>query len=333
MSGDVIRSLRNQFYLGLHRTVLTEVATLKQRESNKEIVQAAEVFYYRSLVALGREEEAIKGIGKSGVLELRAVQLLATYRTATEENKELVIASLADWTEAAAAAAPAQTASPTTATASAAAGGTAEEKDGDGISKLSATQQLLGSLVCFEAKNYKEALKYVHKGHESLEMLAMQVQIYLRIERADLASKVVKAMQDIDDDDTLTTLAASWLYIAQGGDKVTEAFFLLQELVEKFGPSTSVLTSMGVCQLLLKKFTEAFAHLKQARDLAVQNKEKVSADTLVNSIVCLQHLRKPPEVIARITNELKQSSPNHAWLKKSTDMEAAFEKYAQTYKL
>jgi hypothetical protein len=44
--------------------------------------------------------------------------------------------------------------------------------------------------------------------------LALSVEIYLKIDRVDLASKQVKAMQDIDDDDALTTLATTWLYIA-----------------------------------------------------------------------------------------------------------------------
>jgi hypothetical protein len=42
----------------------------------------------------------------------------------------------------------------------------------------------------------------------------MTVQIFLKIDRLDLAQKQVKTMQEVDDDDTLSTLAASWVNIA-----------------------------------------------------------------------------------------------------------------------
>jgi coatomer subunit epsilon len=45
--------------------------------------------------------------------------------------------------------------------------------------------------------------------------LALCVQIYLRIDRVDLAQKVLKSMQDLDDDDSLTTLAQVWVALAQ----------------------------------------------------------------------------------------------------------------------
>lgn len=39
----------------------------------------------------------------------------------------------------------------------------------------------------------------------------MLAQIYLAIDRLDLAEQTLRSMQQIDDDDTLTTFVAAWV--------------------------------------------------------------------------------------------------------------------------
>ena len=197
------------------------------------------------------------------------------------------------------------------------------------------TLQLLASQMFLAAGKLKESLSLVHGGDasENLEKLSMQVQIYLRIDRPDLAAKSLKAMQDLDDDDTLTQLTSAWMGLASGAvDKVTEAAFLLQELLEKFGPSVVVLNSLAVAEIHQRNYAQAFAYTKQARELSLKGGAKVSAETLLNSIVCLQHLRKGAEIIDKITAELKAAYPRHKWIKKQAEMEAQFEKQAEAFK-
>jgi len=287
-------ALRNNFYVGHYKKVLAEA---KAAKDNKE----SELFYYRSMIATGAEDQAIKAIPQNSSPELMAIKMLATYRVASDDtNRELVLEKLKELKEWSADTAP-------------------------------PAVQLIVALIHFEAKNYKEALRFVHKGHEHLEHLALTVQIYLKIDRVDLAARQVKAMQDIDDDDALTTLATAWVYIAQGGDRVQEAFQLLEELVEKFTPSTTVLNTLATCQICLKNFNGAFGYLRQARELAIANKEKVPAETLVNSIVCLQHLHKATDLVTRIIGELKTSYPSHPWIMKYNAMESIFDKQCAQY--
>lgn len=159
--------------------------------------------------------------------------------------------------------------------------------------------RVIGAQMYFNEGNFKQALKLTHNA-ENFESMTMTVQVYLKIDRLDLAEKVVRSMQEIDDNDTLSQLASSWLYVVQGGEKVNEAYFFLQELLEKFGPNVNTLNMMACAEIHMKKYTEAFSHLKSARDLCIQKAITVNAETLINSMICLRHLQKGPEIISKI---------------------------------
>ena len=51
-------------------------------------------------------------------------------------------------------------------------------------------------------------------------------------------------------------------------------------------------------------------------------------DTLANMVVGMQHLRKPPEATARYLAQLRSVAPNHTWLVKYSEAEAAFDRCA-----
>jgi len=291
-----LKSVRNYFYLGLSEGLAQEISAIKSG-GNKELALGAEVYKNRHVVN-SDPESVFKNVPQNAPTALQAVKLLGTYKTAADDHKELVFDQIKEWLS------------------------------DESLSK-DPTLQLLSAQVYFEHKNYKDSLKIVSQPPPKLEKLALQVVIYLKIDRVDLATKTLKMMQDIDDDDTLTQLATSWVYISQGEEKVTEASFLLQELMEKFDVSVSVLNTLAVCQMHKKEWTGAFQFLKQARDLALSNKQKVSGDTLINSIVCLQHLGKSPDPIIK---ELQTSHPNHPWLKRYNEMEHLFDRHAATYK-
>lgn len=288
------RALRNSFYLGLYNNVIEEA---KGSSSN-----ADKVFYYRALLETN-PKQVFSEVDASSPTAHQAVKMLGTLREAEADNKDMVFETVNEWL-------------------------------GDEILKEDHTLQLIASQMFLEEEHYKEALMHVSNAGEDLEKLAMQVQIFLRLDRYDLASKIVKAMADVDDDDPLTQLATAWLYVCQGDDKVTEASFLFQELVDKFGPSIPVLASLAVCQIHLGNCGEAFAHLKQARQMAMQADQKASTETLVNSIVCMYHLRKP-EVVPKVTRELEGNDCRSAkaWVQHNATMEAMFDKHAKEYSL
>jgi coatomer subunit epsilon len=67
--------------------------------------------------------------------------------------------------------------------------------------------------VHIQDDNLKEAVKLVHRG-VNLEQRALLVQLYLRMDRTDLAQKEAKAMKSADEDSTLSMLASAWTNLA-----------------------------------------------------------------------------------------------------------------------
>jgi coatomer protein complex subunit epsilon len=80
---------------------------------------------------------------------------------------------------------------------------------------------------------YEEALRILH-GQDDLECLAMQIYVFLQLDRPELAKKTHQQMQEKDDDATLTQLALAWINIELGGEKLQDAFYILDDFQDKF---------------------------------------------------------------------------------------------------
>merc|ERR1719149_577730 len=82
--------------------------------------------------------------------------------------------------------------------------------------------------------HHKEALKISHQSTQ-IDVMALVVQIYLQMDRPDLARKLVKSMQEQYDDDTLTKLSHAWTSLCEsGGETAQDALYEFQELGEKY---------------------------------------------------------------------------------------------------
>lgn len=72
--------------------------------------------------------------------------------------------------------------------------------------------------VC--AENYETALKVLYSvdATQSLESSALAVEIYLKLDRHDLAKREVKKMIEVDEDSIITQLANAWVGMATVSD-------------------------------------------------------------------------------------------------------------------
>lgn len=283
---DELFDLKNFFFLGNYQGAINEGASVRPRTEQQRTER--DVFVYRSYIAQGNYQLVLDEVNKSAAPALQAVKLLASYLS-SKEPVDSVISTLKGWLA--------------------------------DITTATATTQLIAAMVFYHERNIDEALKVLHQS-TSLEGHALLLQLYLKLDRPDIAEKHYRAMETLDADATLTQLANAWLNIAIGGDKYQEASYIFQELLDKYGATPLLLNGLAVYNLHTRKYEEAEKQLLEALE-----KNPKDPETLINLIACHQQLRKT-DLVNRYTNQLKTAAPKHPWVVDLASAEENFERSA-----
>eukprot|EP00245_Coleochaete_scutata_P008577 TRINITY_DN265_c0_g2_i1.p1 TRINITY_DN265_c0_g2~~TRINITY_DN265_c0_g2_i1.p1 ORF type:complete len:288 (+),score=71.12 TRINITY_DN265_c0_g2_i1:143-1006(+) len=281
MSGpDALFNLRNNFFLGAYQAAINEshLGGLSDADSIER-----DTLVYRSYIAQGSYQLVIDEISSTAPTALQAVKLLALYLGG---KKEEAISTLKDMLA-------------------------------DSVVASNPTLLLVAGTIYAQEENYVDALKYTHSG-TSLELMALNVHIFLKMDRTDYAEKQLKAMQTLDEDHTLTQLSNAWVNLALGGAKIQEASYIYQELCEKFTWTPLLMNGSAICNMHMGRFDEAESLLLEAL-----NKDAKDADTLANLIVADIHVGKP---YTRYLNQLRTTSPSHVLLKRLGNADESFER-------
>ncbi|XP_058072206.1 coatomer subunit epsilon-1-like [Magnolia sinica] len=282
-SPDYLFGLRNNFYLGAYQAAIncSDVPDLSQ-----ECAIERDSLVYRSYIALGSYQLVINEIDSSAPTALQAVKLLAMYLSGPG-NKEAAIASLQEWLS-------------------------------DAAIGNNPVLRLIAGIIYMHEQDYNEALKHTHSAG-TMELRALNVQIYLKMHRSDHAERELKHMQQSDEDHTLTQLANAWINLAVGGSKIQEAYLIFQDFSDKYNTQTGIiLNGKAVCCMHMGHFDEAESLLLEAL-----NKDAKDAETLANLIVCSLHVGKSS---SRFFSQLKLSHPEHILVKRSAAAEDSFDR-------
>ncbi|XP_038988755.1 coatomer subunit epsilon-1-like [Phoenix dactylifera] len=281
---DHLFNLRNSFYLGAYQDAInkSDIPGLSPDDAVER-----DSIVYRSYIALGSYQLVINEIDSSAPTALQAVKLLALYLAG---DKESAIASLQEWLN-------------------------------DAAIGNNHALRLIAGIIYMHEQNYIEALKYTNSGG-TMELHALNVQIYLKMHRSDYAEKQLKIMLQIDEDHTLTQLANAWVNLAVGGSKMQEAYLIFQDFSEKNQMTPLILNGKAVCCMHMGHFDEAESLLLESL-----NKDAKDAETLANLVVCSLHLGKSA---ARYLNQLKLSHPDHVLVQRASSAEDSFERAVQS---
>ncbi|KAL5794167.1 hypothetical protein ACOSP7_002761 [Xanthoceras sorbifolium] len=279
---DHLFNLRNNFYLGAYQAAVnnSDLPNLSQDDAIER-----DCLVYRSYISLGSYQLVINEIDASAATALQAVKLLALYLS-SPDNKESTISSLKEWLA-------------------------------DSAIGNNSNLRLIAGIIFTHEEDFNEALKHTYTGG-TMELHALNIQIFLKMHRSDYAEKQLRIMQQIDEDHTLTQLANAWLNLSVGGSKIQEAYLIFQDFSEKYPMTGLILNGKAVCCMHMGQFDEAETLLLEAL-----NKDAKDPETLANLVVCSLHLGKSS---SRYLSQLKLSNPDHILVKRTSSAEDNFER-------
>ncbi|KAM7537826.1 hypothetical protein Aperf_G00000073817 [Anoplocephala perfoliata] len=195
----------------------------------------------------------------------------------------------------------------------------------ENISAKDSTALLVGATIFMDLDMPGQALKVLHQSSDIL-CDAFSVHCLLMMNRIDLAGKLVRKMQAKNEDALPCQLASAEFYLAQGGEKVTEALNIYQELQEKSKPSTLLLNGQAVALIALGRHADAEPLLRQALDIDPNH-----SASLLNMISVAVSTGKPLESLNRYLSQVRDTDKSHPFLEALDKMESTFNEAAQSF--
>lgn len=299
---DELYTLRAQYWLGHYALALDEGRASARRPMSPHLKSEREELILRCHIGLGQYDKVMADGGGSSAGNnspaLQALAIHASFLSSAPEAREGAVDSM----KALMASSP--------------------EAAGNTSLQLTACHVFLG------ANMLREALQCVHHGL-TMEHLAMCVQIYIKIDRLDLANDALNLLKQADEDSILAQLTGAYLAIANGSSRADDAAHVLAGLSEQYGPSLMLLNCMAVANIVAGKYEAAETTLKEAMDSEFGGQS--DADTLVNMVAVSQHLGRKAGDIDKYLMALKATCADHPFVQGLVQVEGAFEREANKY--
>ncbi|KAE8632525.1 hypothetical protein XENTR_v10001566 [Xenopus tropicalis] len=228
---DELFDVKNSFYIGSYQQCINEAQRVKPSSPEKEVER--DVFLFRAYIAQRKYGVVLDEIRPNTNPELQAVRMFAEYLS-NESRRDAIVSDL-------------------------------DKKMAKSVDITNSTFLLMAASIYFHDGNTDAALRALHQG-DSLECMATIIQVLLKLDRLDLARKELKKMVEVDEDATLTQLATAWVNIAVGGDKLQDAFYIFQEMSDKYSSTLLLLNGQATCYMGQGKWEDAEGVLQEALD-------------------------------------------------------------------
>lgn len=163
-----------------------------------------------------------------------------------------------------------------------------------------------------------------------MEHLALAVQIYIRMDRLDLAKNTLCTMKQRDEESVLTQLCGVYINLAIGRSEGNDAIHTLGSLSEQYGNSPMLLNLSAAANIVAARYDVAERCLTEAIG---EETSGSSSDTLINLVVCYQHLGKGMDMIGPVLEQLKSGFPEHPFVQGLARVDGAFERESVKYKV
>jgi coatomer protein complex subunit epsilon len=315
---DELYEIRNAYVLGNYGQVISDGSSLKanpyrKQEENEALLSERDTLVFKAHIGMGQYDIVVDDLANSTSHAMKAIRILAQFLKADHSRNETLKANAVT---------------------------TAKElvKACEGSLPAASYVHVAITVTTILIHNgeLEPALKCLRSAQAQLsntqspsmlELHSLAIDILLRIYRPDQAEKELKLMQTIDDDATLTQLSSAWVSLAQGGEKVQDAIQVFDDLREKFGSCVLLLNGLALAHM-----TNGTYDLAEKCLLDAMSKRSNDPETLINVITCSHHLRKPTDLINRYVAQLRNSAPNHPWMRAYCTMEGKFDTWAEQHK-
>jgi len=288
---DELFDVRNAYFTGNFQTCINEAQKLKL--SDPVLVVERDVFLYRSYLALKKYRVVLDEINPSSPEQVRPLSMLANF-LAYPAKRDAIVADL-------------------------------DAKMSGNVDISNHVLLVVAATIYLHVGQAESALKVLHPS-DHLECGALKVQGLLSMNRPDLARKELKNLMEKDEDSTLTQLAQAWTNLSLGGEKIQEAYYIYQDMIDRLGSTALLLNGQATSFIAQGKYAEAESALQDALE-----KDPNNPETLVNLIVLAHHTGKQPEVSNRYLSQLKDMDPFHPFVVSLNQKEADFERMCKQY--
>ncbi|KAG0378981.1 MAG: coatomer epsilon subunit-domain-containing protein [Linnemannia gamsii] len=308
MDENTLFAIRNLFYSGNYTQVISETTSSRTRASaNQATTHQLDLFLFRALIATKNYTRVAQEITEAHGLGLQALKAQAVYLDAVQSadaaGRDAALAHLRDLL--------------------------LVHSPDDRQPEITALEVkvVVGQVLATEGL-VEESLSVLLPHNNHLESVAVVVQIYLQMNRLDLARKEVEACKSWAEDAMLAQLMEAWVGLRTGGgDKYQNAYYIYEEIAtSSTSPTVKSLIGEAVCNIQMGHYPEAESILQEAL-----SRDPTNTDAIVNQIVLSTLLSKPAEEVSALVQQLQSVAPNHSYLQDLDLKSSLFDRAAQRF--